>query len=95
MHRIVFIPRIILLLIIFLIGSAAIKAASNIEGVIKDTLTNEPLIGANVILVGTSLGAATDEAGQYIIRGIESGTYVIRVTYIGYETVEKQIQVKE
>jgi hypothetical protein len=81
--------------VIFLIGNTSVSAASNIEGFIKDTLTNEPLIGANIILVGTSLGAATNNSGQYIIRSVTPGTYVIRVTYIGYETVEKQIRVQE
>ncbi|HVO75954.1 MAG TPA: carboxypeptidase-like regulatory domain-containing protein, partial [Ignavibacteriaceae bacterium] len=94
MRRIIFIPGILLSLILFLFGNSS-ASASSIEGIIKDTLTNEPLIGANVILTGTSLGAATDESGKYIIRNIPAGFYTMRVTYIGYETMEEQVQVKE
>jgi len=95
MRRIIFIPGIIYFFILFFLSVIEISPASNIEGEIKDALTNEPLIGANVILTGTSLGGATDGAGKYTIRNVPSGSYTIRVTYIGYETIEKVIEVRE
>ncbi|HRP92404.1 MAG: carboxypeptidase-like regulatory domain-containing protein [Ignavibacteriaceae bacterium] len=55
-----------------------------LSGKIVDAATGEPLIGANVILVGTSTGAATDIEGNYFILNITPGTYELRATYVGY-----------
>jgi outer membrane receptor protein involved in Fe transport len=58
-----------------------------IAGTITDKATGEAIIGANVIVVGTSLGASTDVNGQYTILSVPPGTNVVKVSYIGYETV--------
>lgn len=55
-----------------------------IAGKITDKSTGEPLIGANVIISGTTSGAATDVNGQYTILDIPPGTYSLQVSYIGY-----------
>jgi len=55
-----------------------------IAGKITDKSTGEPLIGANVIVSGTSLGAATDVNGLYTILDIPPGIYSIQISYIGY-----------
>ena len=47
---------------------------------------NEPLIGANVIIEGTSLGAATDTQGEYFILNIPPGQYSVTISMIGYKT---------
>jgi len=54
-------------------------------GRIVDKKTNEPLIGANVVLTGYKLGAATDFYGNYVIKNIPPGTYNIKASYVGYE----------
>ncbi|SVA59459.1 uncharacterized protein METZ01_LOCUS112313, partial [marine metagenome] len=46
-----------------------------------------PLAGANVIVVGTSLGAASNSDGNYYILDVPSGTYSVRSDYIGYQSV--------
>lgn len=65
-----------------------------IVGVIKDLSTGEVLPGANCIISGTALGAASDINGEYRILNIVPGTYTLRVTYIGYEALEQSVQVK-
>jgi outer membrane receptor protein involved in Fe transport len=55
-----------------------------IAGRVVDKETGEPLIAANVLIVGTPLGAATDREGDYYIINIPPGTYSIRVSYMGY-----------
>lgn len=70
-------------------------ASVNIEGVVKDSQTGDPLPGANVVLAGTSLGASADINGRYTIRSVNPGTYTIRVTYVGYKSVTFPIQVAE
>ncbi len=46
----------------------------------------EPLIGANVIIDGTTMGAATDIEGYYSIINVRAGTYSIRFRFLGYKT---------
>ena len=61
--------------------------AQNITGKISGNVTSDgqPLVGANVILEGTSSGAATDVNGTYYIFDVQPGTYTLRVNYIGYK----------
>ena len=61
---------------------------------ITDSTTNAPLIGANVILQGSSLGDATDKDGKYSVKNIPSGEYVLQVFYIGYKTKSIKIKVE-
>ncbi len=56
-------------------------------GTVKDAQTKEPLVRANVLLMGTNLGAATDANGRFVILNIPPGVYSVRVSLIGYETV--------
>ena len=50
---------------------------------IKDT--GEPLVGANVLIEGTGLGAATDLGGNYFILQVPPGKYSVRFTMIGFQ----------
>lgn len=59
-----------------------------IAGKITDAQTGEPLISANVALKGTSMGAASDIEGNYVILNIPPGTYTLRISYVGYKTTE-------
>ena len=69
-------------------------AGSTIKGNIKDFQSGESLMGANIILDGTILGAASDESGYYLIENVSIGSYTLRVMFIGYETLEKEIRVE-
>lgn len=75
--------------------NATVFAAGNIRGVVTDSLTNEPLFGANVILEGTALGSATDFEGKYFIRGIPEGDYNLIVSYISYKRIIVPVTVKD
>ena len=56
----------------------------NITGYIKDAANGNPLAGANVIIVGTSIGTAADGNGKYKIANVNAGDYIVKVAYIGY-----------
>jgi len=58
-----------------------------LEGTVRDKETGEPLVGASVSIVGTSLGAATNVEGFFQVSNIEAGTYDVRITNIGYQQV--------
>jgi TonB-dependent receptor len=64
-----------------------------ISGYVKDKINDEPLIGANIFIEGTSIGAAADKKGFYEINGIKAGTYTIKAAYIGYKTFSDTITI--
>ena len=55
-----------------------------IAGRVVDARTKEPLIGVNIVLVGTTLGASADVDGNYFIINIPPGTYQLKATLVGY-----------
>ena len=55
-----------------------------IHGVVLDQTTKEPIIGAAIILEGTTIGTTTDFDGNYSLSNIPTGTYTIKVQYISY-----------
>jgi len=59
-----------------------------IAGHVIDARTKEPLVGANIILEGTSLGGSTDIDGDYYIINVPVGEYTIIVSYVGYRTIK-------
>jgi len=69
-------------------------ADGRIEGKVTDATTDEPLVGANVYLEGTSIGTATNIEGQYIIPNLSAGFYTLKVSYIGYEPKTIQVELK-
>lgn len=78
----IFIP-IMLLAIAFTLPLQS-GTTGKIAGTIIDKASTEPLIGANVIVLGTSLGSVTDPDGNYSILHVPPGTYNLQVTFIGY-----------
>jgi hypothetical protein len=59
-----------------------------IKGKITDQKTGEALIGATVVVVGTSLGAAADVNGEYVILNVPAGTYDLEAKFLGYQSVK-------
>lgn len=60
------------------------ELVGNIEGTIIDMTTKKPIPFANIIVMGTNLGAASDEEGKYFIKNIPLNTYRLRASVIGY-----------
>lgn len=76
--------QFILAVAIAAISSPVFAQTGKIAGKITDQQTGEELIGASVLVVGTSLGAATDFEGNYNILNVPPGVYTLRVSYVGY-----------
>ncbi len=66
------------------IGSFA-QTTGKLTGLVTDN-SGQPLIAANVVIDGTELGASTDLDGYFVVLNIRSGTYTVRVYYVGYQT---------
>ncbi|HKK78441.1 MAG TPA: carboxypeptidase-like regulatory domain-containing protein, partial [Phaeodactylibacter sp.] len=65
---------------------------------IKGTVTGpegEPLVGANISLQPSKRGAATDQQGQFSIREVAPGSYTLKASYIGYQSQEQPVEVRE
>ena len=69
--------------------------ATSIQGFVKDSRTKKPLLGANVMLKETMMGISTDENGYYFILNVPNGEYTLMVSYIGYDTFEAKVNLKD
>jgi iron complex outermembrane receptor protein len=69
-----------------LLSLTSLYAQTIIRGEVFDDLTGEPLIGANVVLQGTTQGSVTDYEGQYTIKTFEPFPLTLIISYTGYET---------
>ena len=67
-------------------ASAAAQTQGKIEGRVFDAATNQPLAGAQVVVVGTGYGNITNADGYYFINNVPAGVHDIRAQYIGYQT---------
>lgn len=76
--------KFVLILTLLCVPFALYGQTGKIAGKVMDTETGDALPGANVFVVGTSLGAATDVNGEYFILNIPPGTYDLRASFIGY-----------
>jgi hypothetical protein len=77
----------VLIFLLFLPALVFAGTAGKIKGKVTDLQSGEPLIGANVIVVGTSYGAASDVKGEFVINNLNAGTYTLKASYIGYQTI--------
>lgn len=88
MNRKLIILMIFNLCVLLLFGQAYSGNTGKIAGKIVDKDSNEPLIAANIIIVGTTMGAAADQIGQYFINNVPPGIYTVRGMMMGYKMVE-------
>lgn len=66
----------------------------SINGLVLDKETGEAIIGANVLIENTNIGAATDLEGKFRIENVEVGTYNLVISYISYsKLIIKDIEV--
>lgn len=81
-----------LLLLSGILASAQEKFT--LSGTISDNNSNETLIGVNLFIPELKTGVTTNEYGFYSIT-IPKGNYSIRISYIGYQTLEEQLQLNQ
>ena len=73
-------PAILILFLSFIAVSIFGSTTGKVRGTIVDSETGEPLIGANIILKGTTLGAASNIDGVFIILLVPPGTYDVEAS---------------
>ena len=92
MKSLFFVIRFIVALVFI---STIVNAQGTIRGVITDSTSNETLVGANVFLLGTALGGATDLEGEYRILKVPAGNYRLKVSYVGYFPKEFDVTITD
>ena len=83
---------LILILLCYSLTAHA-EVSVTLSGTVRDAKSGEPLPGANVVFVGTGLGASTDANGRYTIRGISAGEYTVKVSFVGCQTYESKLAI--
>jgi len=88
---------IILITLALLLGtnqSAWAQSTIKIQGKVKTT-SGQPLAGANVVVVGTGVGVISNHKGNFTIENLFMDEYTLRVSFIGYFELEKQVIVQK
>ena len=73
---------------VFLVLISTLTYAQNgsIEGTVTDVKSQETIVGANAVIQGTTVGAATDIDGNFVIPNVRPGVYTIVVSFVTYKT---------
>jgi len=82
---------------LFLLMVLHLPVLAGVGGKIAGVVTSDdqgPIVGVNVVVVGTRFGTATNENGEYFILNVPPGTYNIKFMMIGYKTsVHQDVQI--
>ncbi|MDO9547622.1 MAG: TonB-dependent receptor [Candidatus Marinimicrobia bacterium] len=85
--------RFLCVLLALLLPTLIFAQTGSIQGRVVDKTAGDGIIGANVVIVGTTLGAATDENGSFIIDAVPAGAVQVMVSVIGYSKVTRDLNV--
>ena len=84
----------VLFAFVLLVNFSSLAQLGSISGLITTEL-NEPLPGASITLAGTVRGVQTNAKGTYILKGLKPGQYTIQVSFVGYRTSKREVNIKE
>lgn len=85
--------RLLMLLACFFLSVGIVCAqTSTVSGIVVSEDDNEPIIGASVLVKGTTIGTVTGMDGQYRIEGVPAGAKTLVISYVGMKTHEMPIR---
>lgn len=85
-----------LLVLVFCLCSLSVWAhTGSLKGTIRDATSNKPVEGAHVYIKEVNLSAVSDVFGNYFIKGITEGEYVVTIMHIGFEQSEDKIKIED
>ena len=88
MKRVLYTTTMILLLIAVMTAASQAGQFGAIKGRITDAATGDPAVGVSVQIKGSAVGALTDLDGNFVIKRVDPGTYVLVISGVGYGRVE-------
>lgn len=77
----------------FILCATTYAQSGTVTGTVTDANTGEPLIGTTVQIVELNRGTPSDIDGTFEIDNVPAGTYTLRVSFVGYQTFEEEIEV--
>ncbi len=84
-----------LIVLLSLMAFSSVHAQKNIlKGQITEQKTKAPLGGASIIIPDLQLFSVADSNGNYILKSLPSGNYLVQIKYTGYKTITKTILIK-
>src|SRR5690606_6049228 len=82
-----------LLFALLAVTQVALAQSGSVRGRVLGSDTREPLTGVTVLLEGTTKGASTNAAGEFNIMDVPTGTYNLRISYVGYTFPRQSVTV--
>jgi len=73
----------------------ALAQTGTVSGTVVDSVTSNPLPGANVVVEGTDIGAATGSDGEFRLANVPVGEQTLNVSFVGYQQKTQAVQVQE
>ena len=89
-----FLTVLALLLALLLVSFSGIAQYGTVRGFVYERESGEPVIFTNVYFKGTSIGAATDVNGYFVISRIPPGSYTLLVTSMGHDSLQMPLSIK-
>lgn len=83
------------LVLLFLFANILRAQTGTIRGSVVDAISKEALPGANIRVIGTSIGAASDADGNFVIRNVPAGSYKLNASYVGYKSLELEVNLEK
>jgi iron complex outermembrane receptor protein len=92
-----FLSQILIIASVLLLPALSFGQSQNYElrGKVYDSNSEESLSGATVAIKKLNKGAATDANGAFIIQSIPAGEYEIRVSYVGYQSIDTTLDIEK
>ena len=82
-------------LIIVGFSLSASADSGSVRGIVRDQKTGETIIGANVVIQGTTIGVSTDVKGRFELNDLAAGSYNLLVSFISYQPVKiENVEIK-
>jgi len=80
-----YIKNVSIISLLILSQNVFAQNTGDIKGFVIDEFSQQPLIGANIEILGTQQGATTNTEGEFFIENVIDGVYNLKFSYIGYQ----------
>jgi hemoglobin/transferrin/lactoferrin receptor protein len=80
--------RLYFVVVLFVVSQYSF--GQSIQGTVRDKETQEPVVGATVIIANSAIGTVTNKSGVFILEGLGSDSLNLRISSVGYATVEQR-----
>lgn len=84
----------LLFAVLVIVSTVTAVAQATLKGKIVDAENNEPLIGATVVVKGSTEGTVTDMDGSFTLN-VKNGKIVLAISYVGYNELIKNVKLQE